>query len=176
MSRLVVDLNRSPGHPRAFSEWTRGLSPEDRAALLHRWHEPYRRRIDAEVGAALADGGSVLHLGVHTFTPVLDGSVRRADVALLYDPARPVERALCAAWALAIAAALPDLAVRRNQPYRGASDGLTTWLRGHHPAGYLGIELEVNQRLLGPSARFPDRIADAVAAGLAPAWQAVAKG
>jgi predicted N-formylglutamate amidohydrolase len=174
VSRLVVDLNRSPTHPRVFSEWTRKLSTEDRCALLRRHHEPHRWRVDAEVAAALARGRPVLHLGVHTFAPVLNGSVRRADVALLYDPTRAAERTLCVAWAEAIAAALPGLAMRRNQPYRGASDGLTTWLRGRHAAGYLGIELEVNQRLLGSSGRFPDRIADAVAHGLAPALEASA--
>ena len=43
--------------------------------------------------------------------------------------------------------------MRRNDPYRGASDGLTTRLRARFPAGrYRGIELEVNQRLLAGSA------------------------
>ncbi len=173
-SRLVVDPNRSARHPHVFSEWTRRLSVEDRRELLRRHHEPHRLRVDAQVATALAEGRPVLHLGVHTFTPVLNGQVRRADVALLYDPARARERTLCGAWVAAIAAVLPDLAVRRNQPYRGATDGLTTWLRGRHPVRYLGIELEVNQRLLGSSGRFPDRIADAVARGLATALEASA--
>ena len=44
----------------------------------------------------------------------------------------------------------PDLRVRLNYPYRGDSDGLTTWLRRRHPAArYLGIELEINQALVG---------------------------
>jgi predicted N-formylglutamate amidohydrolase len=166
VSRLVVDLNRSPHHPTVFSEWTRALTREERGALLGAWHEPHRRRLDEEVDRAGNGGGVVLHVGVHTFTPVLNGSVRAADVALLYDPARRAERALCATWIGAIAEELPGLAVRRNQPYRGASDGLTTWLRGRHGARYLGIELEVNQRLLGASGRFPARIAAAVAEGL----------
>ena len=37
--------------------------------------------------------------------------------------------------------------VRRNYPYNGASDGLTTYLRGRFSGRlYSGIELEVNQR------------------------------
>lgn len=166
VSRLVVELNRSPHHPRVLSEWTRTLGREARRTLLRRHYAPYRDRLDREVAAVVAAGNRVVHLGVHSFTPGLNGRPRRADVALLYDPARPAERALAAAWVTALASALPDLAVRRNQPYRGASDGLTTWLRGRHGGNYLGIELEVNQRLLGPDGRFPRRIGEAVAEGL----------
>jgi hypothetical protein len=40
--------------------------------------------------------------------------------------------------------------VRRNYPYRGNADGLTTALRRVHGADrYVGIEVELNQRLLG---------------------------
>jgi hypothetical protein len=37
--------------------------------------------------------------------------------------------------------------VRRNYPYRGSADGLTTHLRRLHPDGrYAGVEIEVNQK------------------------------
>jgi len=166
VSRLVVELNRSPHHPRLFSEWTRTLDRDERRALLGRYYEPYRDELDREVAAAVAAGSPLVHLGIHTFTPALNGRPRRADIALLYDPTRPAERALVSAWMISLTCALPDLAVRRNQPYRGASDGLTTWLRNRHGERYLGIELEVNQKLLDSSGRFPGRIADAVAVGL----------
>lgn len=165
VSRLVVDLNRSARHPRVFSERTRPLPPAERRRLLERWHAPYRLAVDGDVRERL-ERGPVLHVGVHTFTPELHGKVRRADVALLYDPGRAAERRLAAAWAAALASGLPDLAVRRNQPYRGASDGLTTWLRGRHGVRYLGIELEVNQSLLDASGHVPPRVADGLAEGL----------
>ena len=39
------------------------------------------------------------------------------------------------------------LRVRRNYPYRGYADGLTTHLRRRHRGRcYLGIEIEVNQK------------------------------
>ncbi|MHB1194945.1 MAG: N-formylglutamate amidohydrolase [Longimicrobiales bacterium] len=164
VTRLLVDLNRSPHHPRVFSEWTRGLPAAERALLLARHHARYRDAVEGDVAEQVRRGRRVVHLGVHSFTPVLDGVARRADLALLYDPRRPLERALCSAWAHELARALPHLAVRRNQPYRGASDGLTTWLRQRFPAeGYLGIEIEVSQRLLGASGRFPRTIAVALA-------------
>lgn len=163
VSRLVVDLNRSPRHPRVLSEFTRVLPHADRRALLARHHAPHRAAVDADVAAGLASAEAVLHVGVHTFTPVLDGRVRKADVALLYDPARTAERRLAAAWVEALRDGMPELAVRRNQPYRGASDGLTTWLRRRHGERYLGIEIEVNQRWLAPSGRLPDRVASGLA-------------
>jgi predicted N-formylglutamate amidohydrolase len=166
LTRLLVDLNRSPGHPRVFSEFTRGLPREEREEILERWHAPHRERVVADVGELAVSAWPVVHLGVHSFTPVLDGVVRRADVALLYDPSRPGEAALCSAWARELRRLLPDLAVRRNQPYRGVSDGLTTWLRRQFGAeAYVGAEIEVNQRLLGADGGFPGRIADALAAG-----------
>ena len=42
-----------------------------------------------------------------------------------------------------------DRRVRRNYPYRGAADGLTTALRRlFKPKDYLGLEIEINQALL----------------------------
>jgi predicted N-formylglutamate amidohydrolase len=167
VTRLLVDLNRSSHHPRVSSDWTRSLPREERVELLARHHAPHRSAVEEDVAELVRRGRRVVHLGVHSFTPVLDGEVRGADLALLYDPARPLERALCGAWARALAERLPRLAVRRNQPYRGASDGLTTWLRRRFPAGaYLGIEIEVNQRLLSAGGRFPREIAEALAEGL----------
>jgi predicted N-formylglutamate amidohydrolase len=155
-TRLLVDLNRSAHNPSVFSRFSRGLSPEGRTDLLRGVWEPYRRTVDARVSALTATGRPVIHVGVHSFTPVLDGVRRRADVALLYDPARPAERAFAAVWLETVRRIRPTLRVRRNHPYRGASDGLTTWLRRRHGAGsYLGLELEVSQGLLGGDGRFP---------------------
>ncbi len=146
-SRLLVDLNRSPRHPGCFSRYTRGLPEAERRRILERHYWPHRRRVERAVVRAGAGGGRVLHLAVHSFTPVRRGERRRVDVGLLYDPARAAERALCARLAELLEEEAPALRVRRNFPYRGRSDGLTTSLRRLHPARrYLGIELEVSQR------------------------------
>jgi len=89
----------------------------------------------------------VVHVSSHTFTPVRNGIVRRADVALLYDPARAPERRLCRHWQRALQALARRWRVRRNYPYRGSSDGLTRYLRERFAADeYVGIELEINQK------------------------------
>jgi predicted N-formylglutamate amidohydrolase len=146
-SRLLVDLNRSPGHPSLFSAWTRTLPGSARARLLSVYHHPYRTAAIDKASAWIAEGFLVLHLSVHTFTPVLHQKVRRLDVGVLCDPARTREVAFCKAWKKAMHGTCSGLVVGRNRPYRGDSDGLTASLRNRFEEGrYLGIELEVNQR------------------------------
>ena len=148
-SRLLVDLNRSIGHPALFSATTRALSPAERTHILKEHYLPYRRAVELEVELALARSGPVLHISSHSFTPELDGVVRNADVGLLYDPARRGEAELCRQWKAALAIAAPDLRVRRNYPYRGQNDGLTAALRKRFPPdAYIGIELEINQAIV----------------------------
>lgn len=168
VTRLLVDLNRSPHNPRVFSEWTGKLPREERRLLLERYHTPHRAAVDEDVAALEESGRRVIHLAVHSFAPSLNGQVRQADLALLYDPARASERALADTWARNLRTRLPELRVRKNQPYRGASDGLTTWLRRRHrDTRYMGIEIEVNQRLLDAGGRFPREVMHALAETLA---------
>ena len=149
VSRLLIDHNRSLRHPALFSEISRALPGPDHQRLIDHYYLPHRQKILAAVSRAIDSGRQVLHLAIHSFTPVLAGQVRRADLGLLYDPARSHERQLCQGWQAAIKKAGPDLTIRRNYPYRGQSDGLATWLRGRcHLADYLGIEVEINQARL----------------------------
>lgn len=147
VSRLIIDLNRSPGHPRLYSDLTRTLPPAARREILRRYYLPYREQVEGRIAAQVSGGSRVLHISAHSFTPVLGNEVRNADVGLLYDPRRPAEAVFCRRWQQAIQSLAADIRVRRNYPYTGRSDGLTAWLRRRFPAAYyLGIELEVNQR------------------------------
>jgi len=167
VSRLVVDLNRTLRHPKLFSELVRDLPPGARARIIDRYYTPHRARVDGSIRAALDDGMRVVHVGVHSFTPVLAGEVRNADASFLYDPSRLAEKDLCARWRSALCARVPGLRVRRNYPYRGTDDGLTTHLRRSFPVRrYLGIELEINQAVLG-DARARPRVTRAVVDSLA---------
>jgi predicted N-formylglutamate amidohydrolase len=147
ITRLLVELNRSANHPRQCSVATESLSAAERQTLLAKHYYPYRQRIEAEVEQAVKRGERVIHISFHTFTPQLDGVVRRADVGLLYDPNRAAEAAWCAGFKQFLTARRPDLTIRKNYPYLGKTDGFTTSLRkGWKGAVYLGIEIEVNQR------------------------------
>ena len=151
-SRLLVESNRTPTNRRIWSAYTRDLPRATKEAILERYWWPHRRRVESAVREAVGARARVVHVAVHSFTPVLDGEERNADVGLLYDSSRRAERELCTRWEGALHALLPDLRVRRNYPYRGEADGLPTWLRKHFPTdAYLGVELEANQTLLsGP--------------------------
>jgi predicted N-formylglutamate amidohydrolase len=164
-TRLLVDLNRSVGHPRLFSEVGRALLPEERQRILQAYYLPYRRDVEARIASQRRP---VLHVSSHSFTPVLDGEAREADIGLLYDPRRPRERALAARWRSAIRAIEPGLRVRFNYPYAGRADGLTTALRRRFPdSRYAGIELEINQRHPLSGGRNWLRLRRSVAAALA---------
>ncbi|GMW02536.1 MAG: hypothetical protein AMXMBFR84_36720 [Candidatus Hydrogenedentota bacterium] len=152
ITRLLVELNRSPGNPSLFSDITKNAPDAVRESILSTYYMPYRTEVERKIEGLLTNHDRVLHVSVHTFTPVLHGQVRRMDVGLLYDPKRPGEKALCHRWQCLIHDIAPEYVVRRNAPYRGVSDGFTTHLRRRYSAArYLGIELEVNQRLAAGS-------------------------
>jgi predicted N-formylglutamate amidohydrolase len=148
ITRLLVDCNRSPGNPELFSEISRKLSRREREKIIASYHLPHRQKIAHAVARNLKKGYHVIHLAVHSFTPVLSGIRREAHIGLLYDSRRPSERQFCQRWQQEITHRRPDLKIRRNYPYLGTSDGLATWLRRRHDAPvYMGIEVEIHQLL-----------------------------
>ncbi|MCK6496443.1 MAG: N-formylglutamate amidohydrolase [Candidatus Omnitrophica bacterium] len=150
-SRLVCDLNRSLGNPTLFSSVTQPLSQEVKHRILEQHYFPHRRRVESHIETCFQKKACLLHLAVHSFTPVLAGKVRRTDIGLLYDPKRNLEALFCRAWQKQIRLNQHGLSIHLNAPYRGISDGFATYLRKKYPASrYIGIELEVNNRLLDP--------------------------
>jgi predicted N-formylglutamate amidohydrolase len=165
-SRLLVEANRSAHRARVWSRFTASLPEPERERILARYWRPHREAVEAAIREAIARHGAVVHVAVHSFTPELDGHVRNADVAFLYDSRRTSEKLLARLWGAGLRAARPELRVRYNYPYRGDTDGLPTALRKEHPAErYRGFELEVNHALLsGPGWRLAG---EALAATLA---------
>lgn len=168
VTRLLVDLNRSPESRTLFSEFSRPLSCPERERVLRRYYRPYRHALVQEV-ERLRALGPVLHISFHSFTPEWHGRRRPVDIGLLYDPRRPLEKELCQQWQQALSGYFPALRVRRNAPYRGSADGVTTALRRFFPCEeYLGVEVEVSQRFPlagGPRWRLLQRgVVDSLAA------------
>ncbi|HEY9145543.1 MAG TPA: N-formylglutamate amidohydrolase, partial [Thiobacillus sp.] len=140
--------------PKLYSEATRDAPAAVRREILDTHYLPYRDEVEAHVAATIARGSRVIHLASHSFTPVLDGVVRKADIGLLYDPARAGEVNLCRHWQARLQSQAPELKVRRNYPYTGRSDGFTAFLRRRFPSDlYVGIELEINQKHVLPGGR-----------------------
>jgi predicted N-formylglutamate amidohydrolase len=153
-SRLLIDLNRSIGHPQLFSAATRGAPGETRAQIVDEHYRPYRVQVERLIRQAVSRGHRVIHISSHSFTAELDGRVRGADVGLLYHPGRRGEAEVCARWKESLAASAPELRVRRNYPYAGKGDGLTSHLRLRFAqSDYVGIELEVNQSIVFAAGR-----------------------
>lgn len=170
-SRLVADLNRSEDHPRVVARKVLGrpipgnasLDDEGRRLRLERYWQPYRKAVAAGIEKAMTRGGCV-HFSVHSFVERLGGVVRDNDIGLLFDHRLPRERALV----LALQAELhrAGLSVRKNFPYFGHTDGVTAAMRAQHPRSrYLGIEIELNQRL-ARSAPGQRRLGEALLAAL----------
>ncbi|MFA5354772.1 MAG: N-formylglutamate amidohydrolase [Thermodesulfovibrionales bacterium] len=147
VTRLLIDLNRSPRNPARFSEITAQLSRTEKEEIEAAHYLPYREQVESAIASSLLKGDCLLHLSIHSFTPVLHGQERRADMGLLYDPARKAEAEFCISWQDTLSRLRPDLLIRRNYPYRGNADGFTSYLRKIFPDdAYIGIELEVNQK------------------------------
>lgn len=155
-SRLVVDMNRSSTSKSFYSEYTANLPSMVKAHMLTLW-EKYREKIESfvatKIPARLRKSGKdaplrIIHLGIHSFTPVLNGVERDADVGILYDPSRPAEAKIAENLIKSIRERAPWLRIRKNYPYLGKSDGLTTTLRQKFGPTYAGLEIEINQKLL----------------------------
>ena len=150
-SRLFVDLNRTITNKSAFSDYLRNNENAKAEATAY-WNE-YRAAIEKFVDFALKpktraakSEPEIVHLGIHSFTPVLNGKVRNTDIGILYDPTRPQERAYANVIKDEIKRLYPAMKVRFNYPYKGTSDGLTTTLRKKFGPQYVGIEIEINQK------------------------------
>jgi predicted N-formylglutamate amidohydrolase len=146
-SRLLVEMNRSLHHKKLFSDITKELPESEKQKILQEHYFPYREKVEDMVQDFIMAGRRVLHIAVHTFTPVLNGQERQGDIGLLYDPKRCGEQTFCRAWKKKLQQLDPDLLVRYNYPYLGISDGFPTYLRRKFTdQQYIGIELEVNQK------------------------------
>lgn len=169
-TRLAVDLNRSIDSSAAFSEFTRGLSPRERARLAASVWAPFRAEAEGIVDGFVHHRRRVLHLSAHTMTPVLNGERRDMDVAWLYDPRRSSEVGVVNAWMRTFRKLRPELRLARNRPYKGTDDGHTSSLRTRFPArAYAGIELEFNHGLLRRGDAFWRRLCDDAAEACATA-------
>ena len=155
-SRLFVDLNRTITNKSAFSDYYEALdkatAAKAKAQATAYWSE-YRAAIEKFVESAIKPKTraakpepEIIHLGIHSFTPELNGKVRNTDIGILYDPSRPQERAYANVIKAEIKRLYPAMKVRFNYPYKGTSDGLTTTLRKKIGPRYVGIEIEINQK------------------------------
>lgn len=147
-SRLLIDLNRTLHNWAIFSPFTRTLNNDTRDHILKNYYFPHRNNVERKIHQLIKSKTKVIHLAIHSFTPVLKGKTRQTQIGLLCDPARPLERSLCLKLRKNIKAQSPLLKVHLNKPYKGVSDGFTRYLRTKFKdKTYAGIEIEINQSM-----------------------------
>lgn len=149
VSRQIVDCNRSLHHPSLFGKHLPHLSKGEKEEILNLYYYPMRTQTLNFIRNNLQQNRRVIHLSVHSFTPIWNGELRPIDLGFLYDPTRKTERELVDALIRALRNNEPDFRYRRNAPYLGKADGHCTALRKQFSNEvYLGLELEFNQSLI----------------------------
>ncbi|MBD3224892.1 MAG: N-formylglutamate amidohydrolase [Caldithrix sp.] len=149
ITRLLVDVNRSLRRRTLFSEYTKPLATWDKQSILNTYYHPYRERVHQAIKNKVNEDGQVLHIAVHSFTPVWKGAKRDVDIGLLYNPQRGIEKSCAVSWRKEILRLQPQWKVRMNQPYRGKPGGLcATMRREWGDSSYAGFELEINQNFV----------------------------
>ena len=140
VTRLLIDLNRSPENPDRTSRWSSRFTDSlDSQIYRPYWDSAFKFTAHAPV----------IHLSVHSFTPVLKGKSRPWNAGILFDPDRPREAALARHLRSRLKQNAPLRKIGFNVPYAGIEDGLTQSLRkSRAPSRYIGIELEFNQSML----------------------------
>lgn len=147
VSRLLIEVNRSLHHRELFSEFTQSAEKSVRSYLLDKFYHPYRNSVEERIRQVIQEGYTVIHLSIHSFTPVLNNVERAVDIGLLYDENRTTETLFCNFYKEKLYSLIPEYLVMLNCPYNGADDGFTTYLRTQFSSQvYLGIEIEINQK------------------------------
>ncbi len=149
VSRLLVDFNRSLHRRSLFSAFTKGLSVEEKQRILYTFYLPFRSVFAEKITEVVDKNQEVFHVSVHSFTPILNGEVRNADIGLLYNPSHSREKEIALQWKTILNKTFPQLRVRFNYPYLGKSDGHVAPLRQQFGNAYAGIELEMNNKHAG---------------------------
>jgi len=146
-SRLVIDCNRTPGHPTSIaprSDGTeivanQGLSAADKQARVDAIFTPYHQAIAAEIDRRVARSQQVVLISMHSFTPVMAGFARPWKVGLLYN--RDARLARACAGILTDAGYL----VGDNEPYQLSDDSDYSVPVHAEQRGLPYVELEIRQ-------------------------------
>lgn len=125
-SRLVIDLNRVPGHAGSILETSdriripgnEALAEGARLTRLNALYHPYHDEIDRQTARISALGKTPAIIAVHSFTPEMNGQKRPWHIGVLWNGEGRIALPLIAA----LRADNPDLVIGDNEPY-SAKDG-----------------------------------------------------
>ena len=153
VSRLVIDVNRDLASDSLIPTLSDGtvipgnatLTLDERRQRIARYYQPFHAAVDARVRAQVNHGRVPLIIGVHSFTPVLNGVRRPWVTGLLWNRDHRLAHAFLAAFRRR------ELMAGDNEPYSGRS--LFYTMERHGAAhGLPQATLEVRQDEIGDPA------------------------
>ena len=163
-TRLLIEANRSPDNPQLFSEYSTPLPIESKEKLIQNIYKPYHEQVQKVIEKMTKP---VLHLSIHSFTPIWHGQERKVDIGILFDPTQNIEAVFSQQLKDNLHANLPEFQIRFNEPYKGTDDGFTTWLKKQYSKDdYTGIEIEVNQKFSSDLSRVKAGLANSIKSSL----------
>lgn len=77
-SRLLIEVNRSLSHPKLFSNISKTFDIAEKNKIISEFYQTYRNQIQQKIEEFIIEGETVLHLSIHSFTPVLNNKIRAA--------------------------------------------------------------------------------------------------
>ncbi len=138
------------------------MTPVAGVEVVEKYYLPYRNEVEGYIDNLVQDS-TVLHLSVHSFTPVWEGVERPTDIGILFDEDVARELTFGKLWQNELQKSFPNLNVHINKPYNGKDDGFTTHLRQKYQfKNYIGIELEMNQKYEHAFVHWSKDIADSL--------------
>ena len=144
ITRLLIDFNRSDYHHDKWGTLIHFLQNSEKKICENKYLS-YHNQIINHINECHENNVGIIHLSVHSFTPSLRGKKRSTTLGLLFDPNRLIEKRFADNCIISLQ---NEIDVLPNFPYLGSDDGLTTKLRKIFHHGYIGIEIEVNQKLM----------------------------
>lgn len=153
-SRLLIDLNRPLGSPGSIPERSEatdipgnlGLDMAERLRREDRWFHPFQTAVTGLLDLRQAQVQPTVVLGIHSFTPVYLGEVRRLTAGILYRHARDF-----AAW-LVERLGGEAAGIAHNQPYQIEDGGDFTVPVHGEARGLDAVLIEIRQDLIATEA------------------------
>ncbi|MBV1901746.1 MAG: N-formylglutamate amidohydrolase, partial [Kordiimonadaceae bacterium] len=150
VSRLVVDGNREPDHrtlvpsesDKIIIPANQDLPPSAIAARKKAFYDPFHSACDELIEAHLDAGVVPLVVGLHSFTPVMDGETRPWEIGFLWHKDPRLAQAM-----IGMIERETELKVGDNQPYSG-KDLYYTMERHGAQRGLPQTTIEIRQDLL----------------------------
>jgi predicted N-formylglutamate amidohydrolase len=153
-SRLLIDPNRSPSQPGFVPAVSDGIEIPanqdlDAAEIGHRqrtYYEPFHDALSLQSQKIRARGQVPLAVGIHSFTPIMQGAGRPWEIGMLWNRDPRLAKQLIN-WLRRD----PALTVGDNEPYSGKVLGHTMDFHGGRH-GYANVVIEVRQDLVATEA------------------------